>query len=79
MSLSGAGRISGTGLEDFSGGLFYFNETGEAHASLNPQVPPYLILRTAEDTYVFGAEDGDTVRQLNGTLLAAVGSVWKGV
>lgn len=78
-SLSGAGRISGTGLEDFSGGLFYFNETGEAHACLNPQVPPYLILRTAEDTYVFGAEDGDTVRQLYETLLAAVGSDGKGV
>ncbi len=63
-------RTYGIGMETLLKGRFSFDGIGPCSVCLNPQVPPFLVIRTAEDAYVFGASDNDETLEVY-SLLAA--------
>lgn len=54
-SVSGARRVSGTGMDTVLKGNFYLEDTGAAKFCLNPQEPPFIEIHTADATYVVGS------------------------
>lgn len=52
-------RIGGTGLPEFLGGDFNSKEYGKLKVCLNPTAPPFVLVETAERTYLLGTADPD--------------------
>lgn len=63
--LPAASRIAGTGLETLLKGAFSVEGYGGATLCLNPQDPPFVVLKTADRTYLFG---GDAAEEIYETL-----------
>jgi hypothetical protein len=56
-ALPGGIRTNGVGLATLLKGRFSFDGVGPCSVCLNPQVPPFIVITTAEDTYILGAAD----------------------
>lgn len=50
-------RTAGTGMPEFLGGNFSSKDYGKLKVCLNPTAPPYLLIETAEETYLLGTND----------------------
>ncbi len=59
---SGGIRTNGTAMKTVYKGNWRFNGIGPCRLSLNPQVPPFLVIETAERTYIFGSNEADETR-----------------
>ena len=45
-------------------GNFYSNETGNVKVILDPETPPFILIRTDDKTYLFGTRDSEMTRQI---------------
>ena len=54
QELPAVSRISGTGLDNLLKGHFSLSGYGTAQLCLNPTQPPFLLLKTSDDVYLFG-------------------------
>jgi uncharacterized membrane protein len=60
-SLPRGTRTAGSALDTVLKGYFRFDGIGSCRLCLNPQVTPFIVIKTAEGTYVFGSSDsGET-------------------
>lgn len=50
-------RTAGTGMPEFLGGNFASKEHGRLKVCLNPTAPPFVLVETAEHTYLLGTND----------------------
>lgn len=61
--LPSARRIVGSGMKNLLKGSFSVEEYGKATLCLNPMDPPFLVLKTEEDTYILGGGDTESLYQ----------------
>ncbi|MCL2031229.1 MAG: hypothetical protein FWG93_06750 [Oscillospiraceae bacterium] len=66
-------RIRGTGLETLLKGKFQVFGYGTADLCLNPQVPPFIAVRTERGSYIVGTNDAEATRALYGQLAERAG------
>ena len=57
-------RTNGVGMETLLKGRFNFDGIGPCRVCLNPQVPPFIVVTTDEDTYILGAADEETTLEV---------------
>lgn len=57
-------RVNGTGMDTLLKGNFYSNETGNVKVILDPETPPFILIRTDDKTYLFGTRDSEMTRQI---------------
>lgn len=57
-------KLSGTGIDTFLQGKFRLEGYGVCELCLNPEAPPFLLLETAEGTWLLGAESEAEARAL---------------
>lgn len=69
--LPSASRVVGTGMETVAKGLFQVEGYGSCEICLNPKAGPYLMVRTAQKTYLFGVGEGQGIRDVYERLHAA--------
>ena len=56
-------RQWGTGLPNLSAGRWAIGNLGPATLRLNPQYPPFIVIRTNERNYVFGTNEAERTRE----------------
>ena len=61
-ALPDAVKLSGTGFDTFLQGKFRVEGYGVCELCLNPETPPFLLLETAEETWLLGAESTATAQ-----------------
>ncbi len=54
-------RMWGTGMEQILKGQFSVEGYGTAKFCLNPQQPPFLTIKTADETYFFSGEEAEAI------------------
>jgi hypothetical protein len=52
-------RTNGTALDTVLKGSFRYDAIGPCRLCLNPQVPPFIVIAAANDTYIFGSNKAD--------------------
>lgn len=53
-------KLSGTELDNLMKGTFKVNDgIGKANLNLNPNVSPYILINTKDETYILGSENGE--------------------
>ena len=57
-------RVVGIGLDNSSKGLFNFTGYGDAETFINPKVPPFIYLETAEKNYMIGTDSADETKEI---------------
>lgn len=57
-------KLSGTGIDTFLQGKFRLEGYGVCELCLNPEAPPFLLLETAEGTWLLGAESEAEARAI---------------
>lgn len=57
-------KLSGTGIDTFLQGKFRLEGYGVCELCLNPEAPPFLLLETAEGTWLLGAESESEARAI---------------
>ncbi len=50
-------RTMGTGLDTVLKGRFKYDGIGACSVSLDPQIPPFIVITTNDDTYILGSSD----------------------
>jgi uncharacterized membrane protein len=50
-------RLMGTGMDTVLKGRFRFDGIGPCTVCLDPRTPPFIVIVTADDTYILGASD----------------------
>ena len=55
--LPSCSRVWGTGMETLLKGSFSVEGYGMAELCLNPEKPPFIMIKTEKNTYIFNQED----------------------
>lgn len=55
--LPSCSRVWGTGMETLLKGSFFVEGYGMAELCLNPEKPPFIMIKTEKNTYIFNQED----------------------
>ena len=63
-------KLAGTNLDSLYEGKFRAEGYGLCQICLNPQAPPYLLIQTAEEAWIFGAEHTGDLRAIYAALAA---------
>ncbi len=63
-ALPDAVKLSGTGFDTFLQGKFRVEGYGVCELCLNPETPPFLLLETAEETWLLGVESEAETRAI---------------
>jgi uncharacterized membrane protein len=66
---SGGVRTNGTAMETVLKGNFRYDGLGDCRVCLNPQVPPFIVVETAETMYIFGSNDAGETHSVYKALL----------
>jgi uncharacterized membrane protein len=59
---TGGVRTNGTAFETVLKGNWRFDGIGSCRLCLNPRVPPFLVVKTAEHAYILGSNDAEETR-----------------
>lgn len=52
-------RVAGTGLDNVSKGLWNLEDYGGTELCLNPEIKPYIYIKTDDKQYLLGADDSE--------------------
>ncbi len=64
-------RTNGTAMETVLKGNFRYDGLGDCRVCLNPQAPPFLVIETADHTYILGSASSDGTHAVYRELLQA--------
>lgn len=62
-------RTNGTAMDTVEKGNFRLNGIGESRLCLDPQVPPFIVIITADHTYIFGSHQNGEARAVYDALM----------
>ena len=60
-ALPASARIWGTGMPNLLKGTFSVDGYGTCTLCLNPEKPPFLLIETADETYILGLDQAEAV------------------
>jgi uncharacterized membrane protein len=56
-------RVAGTGMDALLKGKFRMEGPGLCNLCLNPQIAPFILIKTADKAYIFGTNDAGQTRE----------------